>query len=95
MSYTSADIQAISALGHDPENWVRGGQQETEIADNAAQTIQDSYTENDWRYVLNALSPKRAARKIANRPPSERHHLLSLLDPHQRSEVESHLALTV
>ena len=89
--YTAKDIEAICELGRDPTNWVPGGPEDLEWARQAAQTLQDAYTEDDWRYVLNELTPERAARKIGRRPVEEQGYLLELLTDCQRAAVEPHI----
>ena len=57
--------------------------------------IADKYTDDDWRRVLSALSPSRAARKISRRHPEDRGRLLELIAPDRRAEVERFLAVNV
>ena len=91
MRWTPEKIEAICELGRDPNNWVPAGPEELEQARRIADAIADAYTDDDWRYFLNVLDPERAARQIASRPPEVRDHLVSLLDPERRAEVESFL----
>ena len=91
MRWTPEKIEAICQLGRDPSNWVPAGPEEIEQARRIADDMADAYTDDDWRYLLNVLSPIRAASEIADRPPEDRNHLLSLLNPAQRASVESHL----
>ena len=88
VDYTAADIRRISELGRDPSNWRPGGREAREQARRMAAAIADAYTDDDWSYVLNALSPSRAAHQIASRPPEDRDHLLGLLDLNRRVDVE-------
>ena len=91
MRWTPEKIEAICQLGRDPSNWVSAGPEEIEQARRIADAMADAYTDDDWRYYLNALSPERAARRIANRPIKDRDHILSLLNPTQRAGVETYL----
>ena len=91
MRWTPDKIKAICELGRDPSNWVPAGPEELEQGQQIANALADSYTDDDWRYYLNVLDPERAARRIAIRPPEDRDHLLSLLDPYKRAEVETYL----
>ena len=54
-----------------------------------ATAIADAYSDEDWRYVLNELSPRRAARTIARRPLEDHHRLLMLVEPVRRVEVKN------
>ena len=83
--------QGAAELDRDPTGWFVESE-ERERGRRIARGIADSYTDADWEYVLNALDPARAARKIANRPDKVRGHLLDLLRPEQRSAVESLLS---
>ncbi len=60
-----------------------------------ARAIADTFTEHDWKTLLNRLSPERAARQIARRPVGERQYLLSLLSAARRPDVEAHLPVAV
>ena len=71
----------------DSEAWERGRR--------IAATISDGYTDDDWRHVLNALDPPRAARKISRRPAEDRRHLLGLVAPDRRAKVESLMTASV
>lgn len=89
--YTEQVIERISGAAR-PENLLPAPSEAREIARNIADAIADSYTEDDWRYVLNTLSPDRAAVSISSRPLEDRRRLLMLIDPDRRAEVERHLA---
>lgn len=89
VDYTAADIRHVSELGRDPSNWKPAGREARQQARRMAAAIADAYTDDDWRYVLNSLSPSRAAHQIASRPPEDRDHLLGLLDLDRRVDVES------
>lgn len=91
MRWTPEKIEAICELGRDPNNWVPAGPEELEQARRIADAVADSYTDDDWRYFLNVLDPERAARQITSRPPEDRDHLLSLLEPDRRAAVETYL----
>ena len=91
MRWTPKKIEAICQLGRDPKNWVPAGPEDIDQARQMADAMADAYTDDDWRYYLNALSPERAAREIADRPSEDRDHLLSLLNPTQRADVETYL----
>ena len=62
-----------------------------EVAREIADAVADSYSEDDWRFVLNTLSPDRAAVDISTRPIGDRQRLLGLIEPSRRVEVERHL----
>ena len=64
------------------------------IADAALDAALDAYTEEDWRYVLNALRPDRAATYILDRPPEHRPELLLLVEPSRRAAVERYLVVS-
>lgn len=91
MKWTPEKIEAVCQLGRDPENWVPAEPDEVEMGMQIADEIADTYTDDDWRYVLNTLSPQRAARFISDRPSDEYKHLLSLLNTEQRASVEPYL----
>ena len=48
-------IKVICDLGSDASKWVPAGLEELEQGRRTANAIADSYTEDDWRYYLNAL----------------------------------------
>lgn len=91
MRYTEQEIERIAGAAS-PENLLPAPSEAREIARNIADAIADSYTEDDWRYVLNTLSPDRAAVSISSRPLKDRRGLLMLIDPDRRAEVERCLA---
>ena len=91
---TPEEDALITDLAHDPDKWVPAGPDAWERGRRMAQAIADTYTDEDWRRVLNRLTPSRAARQISRRPAANRAHLLSLLEPEQRTGVEHLLAVT-
>lgn len=62
-----------------------------ELCSRMASAIADAYSDEDWRYVLNELSPRRAARTIARRPLEDHHRLLMLVEPSRRAKVKNSL----
>ena len=52
----------------------------------------DSYTDEEWRMLLNKLYPDQAAGVISHRPREDRRSLLMLIHPDGRTEVERLLA---
>ena len=90
--HSAAQIRAIAALGRDPGNWEPAGKDAVEQATEMANALADTYTDEDWRHVLNTLSPTRTAHQIACRPLEYRDHLLTLIDPARREAVQSALA---
>ena len=91
---TPEEDALLTELAGDPSKWVPAGPEAWKQGRRMAQAIADTYTDEDWRRVLNRLAPPRAARQIARRPAADRAHLLSLLGPEQRTEVEHLLAVT-
>ena len=89
MGYTEADIQRMCDLGRDPRNWKPAGPDAWYRGRLIAQGIAGSYTNEDWKFLLDMLSPSRAARQIACRPPVDRNYLLSLVDPERRADVKA------
>ena len=89
--YTEELIGRISADAT-PENLVPAPPDAIELGREIADSISDSYTDEDWRRVLNGLSPHRAASRISRRPPSDRDRLLMLIDPDRRAEIKRLLA---
>ena len=89
--YTEKEIERISRAAT-PENLMPAPPEAREMARQMADGIADSFTEDDWRYVLNTLSPDRAAMDISTRPLDDRQWLLMLIDPDRRAEVERRLA---
>ncbi len=89
--YTEQEIERISGAAS-PDNLLPAPPEARDIAREIADAIADSYTEDDWRHVLNTLSPDRAAMSISSRPFEDRRRLLMLIDPDRRAEVERHLA---
>jgi len=53
--------------------------------------VSDAYTDDDWRRILNRMSPDRAAAKISRRPLDDRQRLLNLVAPDRRAEIERFL----
>lgn len=95
VAYTEQQIERIAELGRDPKNWQPADPEAWELGKRMAADIADTYTDDDWRRVLNALSAPRAARKIARRPPGDHRRLLELVVPDRRAEVERFLTVTV
>lgn len=93
--YTEEEIERIAAQGGDPKNWLPADPEAWELGRRMADGIASTYTDEDWRRILNALSPRRAARKISLRPPEDRRRLLELVSNDRRVEVERLLAVTV
>lgn len=91
MAYTEVMIGQISKSAV-RENFLPAPPGALEFGRRIAVAIADSYTEEDWRYVLNTLSPERAATKIARRPVEDRARLLSLVTHSRRTEIERRLA---
>ena len=89
--YTEKEIERISRAAT-PENLMPAAPEAQEMARQMADGIADSFTEDDWRYVLNTLSPDRAAMDISTRPLDDRQWLLMLIDSDHRAEVERRLA---
>lgn len=89
--YSEKEIERISRAAS-PGNLLPAPPEAREIARQIADAVADSYTEDDWRHVLNTLSPERAAMDISSRPSEDRQRLLLLVDPDRRAEVERHLA---
>lgn len=89
--YTEQEIERISRAAR-PENLLPAPPEAREMARQMADAIADSFTEDEWRTVLNTLSPDRAAMDISTRPPEDRPRLLMLIDPDRRAEVERCLA---
>ena len=91
---TPEEDALITELARDPSKWVPAGPDAWEQGRRMAQAIADTYTDEDWRRVLNRLTPPRAARKISRRPAEDREYLLDLLDTEHRAEVERFLTVT-
>ena len=94
MRLTPEEDERITELARNPALWEPAGPDAWERGRRIAQAIADTYTDEDWRRVLNRLTPRRAAREISNRPAEDRGYLLGLLDPEQRAEVERLLTVT-
>ena len=94
MPYTEEEIERIAELGSDPNNWRPAGPEAWERGRRMADAIADSYTDEDWRTILNRLTPSRAAQHILSRPPADHHHLLELVRPDRRIEVQRLLTVT-
>ncbi|MCY4369373.1 MAG: hypothetical protein OXF41_08110 [bacterium] len=95
MSYTEEEIERMADLGRDPKNWQPADPEAWELGRRMASGIAETYTDDDWRRVLNALSPSRVARKISRRPPQDQRRLLELLAADRRAEVERLLTVSV
>ena len=91
MPFTEEEIQRISEAAT-PDALAPAPPEASEQAQRMADAALDAYTKEDWRYVLNALRPDRAATYISSRPPDERPELLLLIEqPSSRAAVERHL----
>ena len=91
MDYTE---EHIAELASNPANLEPAGPEAWEYIRRMASAIADTFTENDWKTLLNRLSTDRAAREIAKRPAEERQFLLGLLSADRRADVEALLAVT-
>ena len=94
MPFTEDEIQRISDAVT-PEALETAPPEALEVAQRIARSALDAYTEDDWRFVLNALRPDRAAKYISSRPAEDRSELLLLVEQIHRSEVERHLTVSV
>ena len=94
MQFTPEQDERITELARNPTLWEPAGADAWERGRRMAQAVADTYTDEDWRRVLNRLTPPRAARKISRRPAEDREYLLELLDPEHRAEVERLLTVT-
>ena len=90
--FTEEEIQRISEAAT-PDALVPAPQEALEVVQHIADAALDAYTEDDWRYVLNALRPDRAAIYISSRPPKDRPKLLLLVTPIRRAAVERDLVV--
>ena len=90
--YSQEFIDRIAELAQDPRNWEPAPPEALAVGRQIADAVADRYTDDDWRYVLNALDPRRAAGTISRRPAEQRSYLLSMLDPDRRTEIERRLA---
>ena len=94
MPFTEEEIQRISEAAT-PDALVPAPPEALEVAQRMADAALDAYTKEDWRHVLNALRPERAATYISSRPPGERLKLLLLIEsPGRRAAVERHLVVS-
>ena len=93
MPFTAEEIQRISEAAV-PDALVPAPPEASEVAQRIADAALDAYTEEDWRYVLNALRPDRAATYILDRPPEHRPELLLLVEPSRRAAVERYLVVS-
>lgn len=85
MRLTPEDDERITELARNPALWEPAGPDAWERGRRMAQAIADTYTEEDWRRVLNRLDPRRAARKISRLPAEDHAFLVDLLDPEHRT----------
>ena len=93
MEYTDELIERIVDLASDPRNWRPSQPGDRELGREIADADADTYTDDDWRYLLNRLDPLRAAQTINDRSPEQRPHLLGLIDPHRRARIEQMLTV--
>lgn len=84
-------VQEAAELLADPRNQKPAPPEAWEVGRRIAAAVADMYTDDDWRLELNALDPSRAAGTISRRPAEDWPHLLELIDPDRRNEVESQL----
>ncbi|MDE0121301.1 MAG: hypothetical protein OXS33_06160 [bacterium] len=89
MGFTEDDIRRLSKLGSDPQNWESADPDARDRGHRIAQAIADSYTDEDWKFLLNTLSPSQAAHQISHRPPEDRERLLRFIESERRAEVQS------
>lgn len=75
-----------------PENLVPAHPGALEQGRQIANTYFDTYTEDDWRRLLNKLYPDQAAGVISHRPFEDHQRLLMLIQSNRRAEVEQSLA---
>ena len=54
VTYTEEQIERITELGRDPKNWQPADQEAWELGRRMAAAVADTYTDDDWRRVLNA-----------------------------------------
>lgn len=92
VGYTEQEVARLSGAAS-PENLLPAPPEARGIAKEIADGIADSYTEDDWPFVLNTLSPDREAVGISSRPFEDCRRLLTLYRPDRRAEVERHLAV--
>ena len=90
--FTEEQIQRISEHAT-PDVLAPVPPEVSEVAHHIVDVAFDAYTEDDWRYVLNALRPDRAAAHISSRPPEDHPELLLLIEPNRRAAVERHLTV--
>ena len=94
MPFTEKEIQRISKAAS-PDALVPAPPEASEVAHRIADAALEAYTKEDWRYVLNALRPDRAATYISSRPPEDRPALFLLIEsPSRRAAVERHLVVS-
>ena len=92
--YTPEQVELIAETGRDPKNWQLADREAWELGKRMADAVADTYTDDDWRQLLNTLSPSRAAKQIASRPREDRGKLLGLLASERRADVERLLPVT-
>ena len=88
-------IARVVEHARDPKNWRPAEPGARERGRRIAARIADTFTDDQWRRVLNSVPQSRAADKISRRPVEDRPHLLSLVDADRRAEVEALLTATV
>ncbi len=94
VDYTEEQIEYIAQLAGNPANLTPAGTEAWEQGRRMAEAIADAFSEQDWKELLNRLSPDRAAKQIGKRPVADRQYLLGLLSRERRPSVESLLSVT-
>ena len=91
MEYSEEMIRRISEMAT-PENLQPAPPGALEQGREIANSYFDTYTDEEWRRLLNRLYPDQAAGVISHRPLKDRRSLLMLIHPDRRTEVERLLA---
>ncbi len=91
MEYSEEMIGRISEKAT-PENLQAAPPGAREQGRHIANAFFDTYTDEEWRRLLNKLHPDQAAGVISHRPLKDRLSLLLLIHPDRRAEVERFLA---
>lgn len=91
MQYDEDIIRRISQAAT-PETLVPAPPDASEQGRRIANAYFDTYTDEDWRRLLNKLHPDQAAGVISHRPVGDRQRLLMLIPSDRRAEVRHFLA---
>ena len=91
MEYSEETIRQVSEMAT-PENLRPAPPGALEQGRQIANSFFDTYTDEDWKRLLNKLYPDQAAGVISHRPLKDRRSLLMLIYPDRRAEVERFLA---